>query len=348
MKKDIFTVWLKEFCSLVFTQAVQAFLLAAIMSVVVATASGNLPTNRGAAASATGIIAIIALTAVSKIEMLVKKIFGIESQFGDPSMKSGMAGLAGTLIGARLAGRVLNNVGKVGGGLADMRKGKRAAAQARTNLAEQLGKQNSGGTADPNAPTVAASGGQSKTYEHAVNWNAYKAAKEAKKNSKNLAINATNVNVDGKNNNFEDKKAEILQKYNDALEKANEQTKAGAYKALSGVTESIGGVAGGIAGATIGLASGDAILQKAGVGMGVGDFVGESTVKVVQTVEHTGRDISKTYNEKEKTTKAVSQLTGQDISNYRKAVKELEKYTDRLSSATNDISKNATVDDATR
>ena len=48
MKKDIFTVWLKEFCSLVFTQAVQAFLLAVIMTVIVATASGNLDINKDA------------------------------------------------------------------------------------------------------------------------------------------------------------------------------------------------------------------------------------------------------------------------------------------------------------
>ena len=341
MKKDIFTVWLKEFCSLVFTQAVQAFVLAAIMSVVVATASGNLPANRGAAASATGIIAIIALTAVSKIELLVKKIFGIESQFGDPSMKSGMAGLAGTLIGAKLAGRVLNNVGKVGGGIADMRKASNLKAKARTDMANQLAKLNSANATDPNAVAAAAAvaGGMAGQGNNGLGYGAAGrvAANDIKQG--NLTINAQNVDVDGKNNNFEDKKDQILKNYNDAIDKAKEQSKAGAYKTASGLAESVGGMAGGIAGATIGLASGDAILQKAGVGMGIGDFIGESAVKGVRTVHETTINMEKHSRDREDTRKAVSQLTGKDIASYRKAVKELENYTSKLGNVTKDVSK---------
>ena len=73
MKKDIFMVWLKEFCSLIFTQTVQAFLLAIIMSVVVATASNGNIEDQGNTISATGLIAIIALASISKVELLVKK-----------------------------------------------------------------------------------------------------------------------------------------------------------------------------------------------------------------------------------------------------------------------------------
>ena len=75
MKKDVFMVWLKEFCSLIFTQTVQAFLLAIIMSVVVATATNDTIEEQDVAVSATGIIAIIALSSISKVELLVKKIF---------------------------------------------------------------------------------------------------------------------------------------------------------------------------------------------------------------------------------------------------------------------------------
>ena len=133
MKKDIFMVWLKEFCSLIFTQTVQAFLLAIVMSVVVATASNGSMEEQGTAVSATGIIAIIALASISKVELLVKKIFGVESQFGDPAMKNGMGALAGSLIAAKLAGRALNNVPKMASGLKglDTRKARaNALAQA--------------------------------------------------------------------------------------------------------------------------------------------------------------------------------------------------------------------------
>lgn len=347
MKKDIFTVWLKEFCSLVFTQAVQAFLLAAIMSVVIATSSGNIPSNRGAGASATGIIAIIALTAVSKMELLVKKIFGIESQFGDPSMKSGMAGLAGTLIGARLAGRVLNNAGKIGSGLNDRRKAKMAEAQARSKLARDLSRLNSsqatdptaggtGGTGVPGAPGVpvggaAGTGGATGAASDGTGGN-------ATLNPTNLTITAGNVNVDGKQSP-EEKRDAILDKYNEAIDKAKEQRRQGTYKALSGGAETIGGIAGGLGGAAVGLATGDAILQKTGVGMGIGDFVGESAVKTVKNVQDISIDVRDTSKAKSQATKDVADLTGKDISSYRSAVKELEKYTSKLGDITSDASK---------
>ena len=66
--------------------------------------------------------------------LLVKKIFGVESQFGDPSMRNGMGALAGSLIAAKLAGRALNNVPKIASGIKglDTRKA-RANALAKKN-----------------------------------------------------------------------------------------------------------------------------------------------------------------------------------------------------------------------
>ena len=126
MKKDVFSVWLKEFCSLVFTQTVQAFLLAIIMSVVIYMAnSDNQQQYAGDSVSATSVIAIIALSSISKIELLVKKIFGVESQFGDPAMKNGIksfgGGIAAGMAALNLAKRPLDNAKKVYNGVKDIR-----------------------------------------------------------------------------------------------------------------------------------------------------------------------------------------------------------------------------------
>ena len=126
MKKDVFSVWLKEFCSLVFTQTVQAFLLAIIMSVVLYMANdGGEQQYSGNSVSAVSIIAIIALSSISKIELLVKKIFGVESQFGDPAMKNGVksfsSGIAAGMATINLAKRPADNLKKFVGGIKDIR-----------------------------------------------------------------------------------------------------------------------------------------------------------------------------------------------------------------------------------
>ena len=388
MKKDIFTVWLKEFCSLVFTQAVQAFLLAAVMSVIVATASGNLDINKGSAASATGVIAIIALSAISKIETLVKKVFGIESQFGDPSMKSGMVGLAGTLIGAKLAGRVLNNVGKVGGGIVDYGRQARNRARLNRDYARNLAALNASRptTVVATGPVTSSGGSSSSNNNNSRNGNNGSSASANNNNNSGngnvnsnnnsggnsnnagnsntnasqvsaltgatvtlspntVNVNGSNVSVDGKQTaadkqaDFERKKADLLEKYNDAIEGLDDKRSAAIAKIASGFTESVGGIVGGVAGATVGLATGDGILSKTGAGMGIGDIVGEKTVQTVQTSYDIKVTEDRKNREERKATKAVNDLTGKDISNYRTAIKDLEKYASRLGDITDDAAK---------
>ena len=135
MKKGVFNIWLKELCSLVFTQTVQAFLLAIIMSIVLAVyaEAGN-----DDSVSAAGVIAIVALASISKIELLIKKIFGIESQFGDPSMANGMKSVAGGILAAKAVGKVANNVPKMFGGVKDLSAARKAKARAEYNNARRL------------------------------------------------------------------------------------------------------------------------------------------------------------------------------------------------------------------
>lgn len=129
MRKDVFSVWLKEFCSLIFTQSIQAFILALIMMVIINLASQDRGLTSGTMTGATGIMAIIALAALSKVELLVKRIFGVESQFGDPSMKNGFGGLAGTYMAFRLGKNLLDNGKKMFGGLGQKRAAKKTKAK---------------------------------------------------------------------------------------------------------------------------------------------------------------------------------------------------------------------------
>lgn len=345
MKKDIFSVWIKEFGSLVFTQSVQAFLLSIVMSIVLTTAEGGSTSTAGVDVSATGVIAIVALVSISKIELLVKKIFGIESQFGDPSMKAGAAGLAGTLIGARLAGRVLNNAGKLAGGAQDMLGARKAKAKARENLAKGLNKlkaneaEAGGGEGAGTSSGASALGGNNLANSLTNGVVAGTAAGNAVGNSmqngslninpSNLNINAGNVKLDGKNIS-DDKKEELREKYEEAIEQAKAQRRQGLYKIASGVAETGGAIAGGTAGAIVGLAAGDGALKNAGVGMGIGDYIGEKAVSTVQTVHNMKVEISDNNKAESKVVAATSSLTGKDISSYRNSVKELEKYTAKL------------------
>lgn len=356
MKKDIFTVWIKEFCSLVFTQSVQAFLLSIVMSIVLSTAEGTTSSDAGIAVSATGIIAIVALTSISKIELLVKKIFGIESQFGDPSMKAGAAGLAGTLIGARLAGRVLNNAGKVAGGAHDMLGARKATAKARENLAKGLNKLkiDDANAGIPGAEADAAAGAlggvaANNLANSAVNGavvgatagNAVGSSLQGgalNLNPSNLNINAGNVKLDGKNVSG-DKKDDLREKYEDAIEQAKAQRRQGIYKAISGVAETGGAIAGGTAGAIVGLAAGDGALKNAGVGLGIGDYIGEKAVSTAQTVHNMKVEINDNGKAERKVVGATRALTGKDISSYRNSVRELEKYTARLDEINKESSK---------
>ena len=129
MRKDVFSVSLKEFCSLIFTQSIQAFILALIMMVIINLASQDRGLTSGTMTGATGIMAIIALASLSKVELLVKKIFGVESQFGDPAMKSGFGGLAGTYMAFRLGKNLLDNGKKMFGGLGQKRAAKKTKAK---------------------------------------------------------------------------------------------------------------------------------------------------------------------------------------------------------------------------
>ncbi len=299
MKKDIFSTWVREFCSLVFIQTIQAFIFAIVMTLIISVMTPDNVTGveRADIVSATGFIAVIALASISKIEDLVKKIFGVQSNITDPSMRGGMKSLASTMIAAKLAKGVLDNGKKAAGGLGgvysankQMRIAKsRYARDMSRKLGEPASNKNTGGTATSAPPTSSAA---STSQAPATVNDYYQKAKEAKKNGdmpgyyKNIGIaagmqknmNATNapaVGAGGTGGNiasvaaageakaarFSNKNMADIDKMRDAYEDKMSELKAkraeSVIKGLSGLVETGGALVGGTAGAIAGASLGD-------------------------------------------------------------------------------------------
>ena len=303
MKKDIFMVWLKEFCSLIFTQTVQAFLLAIVMSVVVATASNGSMEEQGTAVSATGIIAIIALASISKVELLVKKIFGVESQFGDPAMKNGMGALAGSLIAAKLAGRALNNVPKMASGLKglDTRKARaNALAKRNRDLAAAAGKRSGGSGVAAGNMALQQAGGTS-----AGSGSATTTTESGLTTAQNVVTSAQGIASDSKLT------AEKFNKINDEYEKAiaeiNKNRRESLKKLASGTLETATLPVGAIGGIAVGLATGDNPLKAAGVGIGATDYVSEKLVSGVSAMGDAAREFGAVSKAQKSAVDAINQ-----------------------------------------
>lgn len=305
MKKDVFNVWFREFASLVFTQTVQAFLLAAVMSVIVSTASSASAQDQNVGISATGVIAIVALTSISKIERLVKKIFGVESQFGDPSMKNGMGALAGSLIAAKMAGKLLNNVPKIGGAIKGRADGKKDMMKAEQRRARDLGALAKGSPAG----TIA----QRNMNETLSDQNTVDEQAEADRQSETaqaLSQQSGNmsraVNRGGYNDDYAlERLYRIQDKYDESINAAKKKRRDSFYKGLSGLSESAFAVGGAAVGFSISAATGDNMVQGAATGAGVGDMFGQFAVGAAKTAGDIRRDYG---SNKKATQKAINEI----------------------------------------
>lgn len=120
-KGGALTNWIREFTLIVMVQTIQAFLFAIMMVLIVK--SGSAYVNDGSEASsedasmAMGIIGIVGLASIAKMEDLVKKMLGTGPSVTDPSLRGGMKSFATGMLAARMAGRVTNNLGNITGGI---------------------------------------------------------------------------------------------------------------------------------------------------------------------------------------------------------------------------------------
>lgn len=115
MQKGVFTTWVKELCALVFVQTIQAFILAIVISIIITFIAPNTSGDKIAkltdadSVSALGILCIVLLTSLTKMEQITKKIFGLDSGI---LQNKPPHGLMASYMALKAVGRVFNNVPK--------------------------------------------------------------------------------------------------------------------------------------------------------------------------------------------------------------------------------------------
>ena len=279
MKNDVFSSWFKELCSLIFVQTFQAFLIAIIMSVIVRILASTNAASLDGGIDAAGLLAVFALASLSKIELLIKNIFGLTSEHGDPSLAGGKTSLACTWLALKGVGRVLNNGGKIITGT-----GKAIGGQLRLRKAlndkgdNEIANRVSGDQALLNG----ASGGNSISREGTgiPAPSVYKGtgaitnlANEI--NALTKAVNEQNMNKKSKDDKDRTKALD------DAIANAKKERNEGLKNIVSGTFETVGAAHGAIAGAVYGLSRGDDIAATTAAAAGAGDIIGEKVAAAI-------------------------------------------------------------------
>lgn len=277
------SAWLKEFTALVFTQTIQAFIYAMIITIIL---FGVLPSDGTISSddnnAALGLMATFALLSVFKVEDMARKIFGI----GDSkaSHKNAMKSIAKTAIAAKLGSRVLDNVGKVTGGIKAVNKAGQDRRKQKKRLEEDMKDNGYVRNKDGTATYVGKSKGSSSNLNSSTGEGSFAdntasdnsatagidaAEKTAAKSTDNAISDAAKRRVKNALRNYEDKLAEIDKARNEG------------WKSIaSGIMEAEGAKIGAVAGGLIGGADGDLdeLLQGIMAGAGAGDIVGKNVV----------------------------------------------------------------------
>ena len=188
MQKGVFTTWVKELCALVFVQTIQAFILAIVLSIMITfiVPTGGKFQNTDDV-NALGILCIILLTSLTKMEQITKKIFGLDSGI---LQNKPPHGLMASYMALKAVGRVFNNVPKVVGGIGSATLGagldKKKANSAMLTRLQRKGLDKSGNTLGGSKPIAGVGGLPSAAGDSSNNINEwddthYKNAKEAYK-----------------------------------------------------------------------------------------------------------------------------------------------------------------------
>ena len=329
MKNDVLSSWFKELCSLIFVQAFQAFLLAIIMSIIVKVLASSTSASIEGGIDAAGVLAIFALASLSKIELLVKNIFGLTSSYGDPSLASGRKSLVGSMLAVKGVGRVLDNGRKFLGGVGQSIAGGVRYAKAKHDLNDYQINQRLGNSAEGGNPEALTGGGYTRT--PALGGGG--AGGNAPGSITRLAneIQALNKTLNDQNNKA--KKDDKLKELNAAIDAAKKDIKAGGQNALTGFSESVGALHGAVAGAVIGMADGGNVLENAAQGMGVGDVIGQkvsnvivSTPKITNTVVSATKEIKRGYKNRDAYNKLKEELAKENSKSIKSLEDKLEMY----------------------
>lgn len=335
MKKDVFNSWLKELISLVFVQTFQAFLIAIILSMIVRLLTESLKSALDVRdqLNATGVLAIFALASLSKIELLIKNIFGLTSGVGDPSLQGGKKALtAGTVIGLAGLKRTFDNGRKILGGTKGMIRGGVNLWKANNDLREaQQGNGPEGGALNGNTKTQKQLTGSNGGAGGSSGGNISTLITEIRQ--LNSTLQSTNLDAD------KDKKSKKLDDLNKAIEDAKKNLHDSGKELTSGILETVGAAHGAVAGGVIGLAHGE-VAEHVGKGMGAGDIAGQTITNIIMDDSRNSakstivREAVRTHNlnKAEKANAAAYKKLKEDIaSDNEKNFKDLEAKIDMLS-----------------
>ncbi len=348
------SMWLKEFGALVFTQTIQAFIYAIIISVILFGMVNQSPDMPAADSNASlGLMATFALLSVFKVEELTKKIFGIHDTKASPGQA--VRSLAKGAIAFSLGKKLLNNVGKISGGYRQMHQARRDRKKLASRLEEDM--RDNGYVLQNGKPVKVASTSKSSTTtntstdtgkkpmsdkqkEYYEKAKAAKAAGNMEGYRYNMGIAAgigksevdvgdVSVSSEGGNDlsgasyrriknalrTYEDKAAEITKSRNEGIKTM-----------ISGTVESIAAIPGAVTGMVLKSPTGDfSEMLSAGItGAGVGDMVGKSLVDTVDKATKLAQRVGK--NE----TGMI--FTGSGYGK-RQLQKSIDRYKDALSKA---------------
>lgn len=321
-------VWLKEFITLVFTQTIQAFIYAIIIIIIMYGMKPRDGVSNADTNAALGLMATFALLSVFKVEDLAKKIFGI----GDTkaSHKNAMKSIAKTAIAAKLGGRVLNNAGKVFGGIRSMTKARQDRAKAQSRLKEDMadnGYQYKDGKAvyvgnkkTSSGSSLAASGSRAglvtNTTDSSVEVGSITSRSSSGASGDDVQVGA--VNTAAISDAAKRRMKNALRSYEDKLSEIDKARDEGIKSIASGLTESFTSLVGATAGGILGGSDGniDELLQGVLAGAGAGDIAGKYAI---EGIDRATKFVKRQVNHKKGISSRELEKT---IKTYQKALEE--------------------------
>jgi len=284
------SMWIKEFTALVFTQTIQAFIYAIIITIIlygmVQTGSDISSDDNNAAL---GLMSTFALLSVFKVEEMAKKIFGV----GDTKASHGnaMKSIAKTAIAAQLGKRVLDNAGKVFGGVRAINKSRQDNKKTQKRLQEDMedngfvmgenGKPTYVGTKKTRSSTNSSAAASVTTNgAGGANVSTPTAVDVANSGGSGVAVGADEQII---SDAAQRRMRNALRNYDDKVSEIKKAREEGIKNIFTGVSESIGAGFGAATGAVLGGADGDLdeMLQGMMAGAGVGDAAAQSAVNAI-------------------------------------------------------------------
>lgn len=276
MNGGIFKGWFREFATIVFTQTVQAFLLAIVLVIIINSMSGS---TDDSTMQAGGFLAIVALASFSKIELLIKNIFGVTSGAVDTSLAGQRGFSTMTALGLAGARRLSDNAAKVTGGIKTIRAGKKGMKE------------------ESHADLQALNKGIDEKYKSTNNETLSGGSNENLSGASDKGYALTLVNDEGLKQSI-DNLTRAVNNSNKGLSGGSggptsykDMVKQGKRSLMRGTLENVGAAVGAATGAVSALATGEDVIGAMGAGAGAGDAVGSATASVTYGTIDAGKAI---------------------------------------------------------